>query len=106
MLNIKPGIVIHQLTDLPYGLDLKQMDAAIPRNALLRTEDTRNLAAAAIASGVKRMISQSIAWAYASGPTSYTETDPLDISAAGARSISIGGVAALESCTLSSPPLT
>src|SRR5215475_10251430 len=59
-----PEILIHQLTDLPRGLDPAQMGAAVARNARIRTEGTRNLVAAAVAAGARRFIAQSIAWAY------------------------------------------
>jgi nucleoside-diphosphate-sugar epimerase len=103
--EIGPGIVIHQLTDLPPGLDPAKMAAATTRNARIRREGTRNLVAAARNAGVKRMIAQSIAWAYAPGPEPHAEADPLDTGADGARGISVGGVAALEEAVLQSPPL-
>jgi nucleoside-diphosphate-sugar epimerase len=74
----RPDIVIHQLTDLPPGLDPAQMQAGRVRNAHIREEGTRNLIAAAVAAGAKRMIAQSIAFAYAPGPTPYREDAPLD----------------------------
>jgi nucleoside-diphosphate-sugar epimerase len=75
--EIRPEIVIHQLTDLPYALDASQMTAALVRNARLRDEGTRNLVAAAVHAGAKRLIAQSIAFVYADGSKPYTETDPL-----------------------------
>src|SRR5262249_15270400 len=59
-----PRIVIHQLTDLPFGLDPAKMEEGRIRNARLREIGTRNLVDAAVAAGAERMISQSIAWAY------------------------------------------
>jgi nucleoside-diphosphate-sugar epimerase len=97
--------VIHQLTDLPPGLDPKQMAAAIPRNARIRSEGTRNLVAAAVAAGARRLVAQSIAWAYAPGSEPHAESDPLDAAAQGDRGISVQGVMALEERTLHSPPL-
>jgi nucleoside-diphosphate-sugar epimerase len=72
-----PEIVIHQLTDLPYALEASQMTAALVRNARLRDAGTRNLVAAAVHAGVKRMIAQSISFIYEDGPTPHRETDPL-----------------------------
>jgi len=43
----RPQVVIHQLTDLPPGLDPARMADSIPRNARIRSEGTRNLVAAA-----------------------------------------------------------
>ncbi|QPC91073.1 NAD(P)-dependent oxidoreductase [Mesorhizobium sp. INR15] len=102
----KPDILIHQLTDLPAGLDPARMGEAVARNARIRDEGTRNLVAAARAAGARRLIAQSIAWAYAPGPEPHAETDPLDGKAEGNRGISVGGVIALENQVLGSPPLT
>jgi nucleoside-diphosphate-sugar epimerase len=49
--EIRPEVVIHQLTDLPYALDASKMTAALVRNARLRDVGTRNLIAAALHSG-------------------------------------------------------
>ena len=72
-----PEVVIHQLTDLPYALDTSQMTAALVRNARLRDEGTRNLVAAAVHAGARRLIAQSISFIYAEGPTPHRESDPL-----------------------------
>lgn len=103
--SARPDIVIHQLTDLPAGLDPSRMGEAIVRNARIRDEGTRNLVRAAIAAGARRMVAQSIAWAYAAGPEPHTEADPLDSGAQGDRGISMAGVIALEKWVLQSPPL-
>jgi nucleoside-diphosphate-sugar epimerase len=81
----RPEIVIHQLTDLPPGLDPARMAQATARNARIRMEGTKNLVAAALAAGTRRLIAQSIAWE--------------------AQGLSAEGVAALERQTLQSPPL-
>jgi len=101
----KPDIVIHQLTDLPRGLDHSQMEQAIRRNARLRSEGTRHLVDAANAAGARRLVAQSIAWAYAPGPEPHAESDPLDVDAEGIRAVSVGGIVALERAVLESPPL-
>ncbi len=74
---IRPDAVIHQLTDLPYALEPSRMADALERNARLRDEGTRNLVAAAVEAGAKRLIAQSIAFIYAEGPAPHVETDPL-----------------------------
>src|SRR3546814_20134412 len=81
------------------------MDEAIIRNARIRDEGTRNLVQAAIAAGVRRVVAQSIAWAYAPGPEPPSEDDPLDTEAEGGRAVSVRGVAAMETCVLNAPPL-
>lgn len=100
-----PDVIIHQLTDLPTGLDPSRMKEAIVRNARIRDEGTRNLVHASIAAGATKLIAQSIAWAYAPGPEPHVEDDPLDLDAEGDRSVTVQGVAALERWTLESPPL-
>ncbi|WP_027060058.1 NAD-dependent epimerase/dehydratase family protein [Mesorhizobium loti] len=103
MVAVRPDIVVHQLTDLPAGLDPSRMGEAIVRNARIRNEGTCNLVAAAVASSVRRMVAQSIAWAYAPGPEPHGEGDPLDGGASGNRGISVGGVIALENSVLNAP---
>lgn len=105
VLAAKPDIVIHQLTDLPPGLDPAKMVDALVRNARIRDEGTRNLLQAALAAGARRMIAQSIAWIYAPGTTPHLESDPLNAEADGSYNVSIAGVVALETQTLQSPPL-
>lgn len=101
----KPDIVIHQLTDLPPKLEPELMAAALPRNARIRDEGTRNLVRAAQAAGARRLIAQSIAWIYAPGPTPHSESDPLKTEPDGTYNVTIAGVIALERQTLQSPPL-
>src|SRR5262249_22492938 len=64
----RPDIVVHQLTDLPPGLDPDRMAEGTRRNARMRGEGTRNLVAATLAAGAHRLVAQSIAWMYAPGP--------------------------------------
>lgn len=73
----KPDTVLHQLTDLPDGLNPAEMEAALVRNARIRDEGTRNLVRAARAAGVKKIIAQSIAFVYAAGNEPHDETAPL-----------------------------
>ena len=100
-----PDVVIHQLTDLPPRLEPELMAAALPRNARIRDEGTRNLVRAARAAGARRLIAQSIAWIHAPGPTPHAEDDPLTTAPDGSSGVTIAGVVALERQTLQSPPL-
>jgi len=77
VVRAKPDCVIHQLTDLPPALDPAKMAEALHRNARIREVGTRNLVAAALAAGAKRMVAQSIAFAYAPGTMPYREEAPL-----------------------------
>ena len=93
----RPSQVIHQLTDLPPGLDPERMAAARLRNAQLRDVGTRNLLSAARACGVERVIVQSVAFVYAPGVMPYREEAPLDTESPDeGRRITALGVASLE----------
>lgn len=105
VLAAKPDIVLHQLTDLPPGLDPARMADALIRNARIREEGTRNLIDASIAAGARRLIAQSIGWMYAPGPQPHAEDDPLDHAAEGPRGVTLTGVISLETQTLRSSPL-
>jgi nucleoside-diphosphate-sugar epimerase len=87
--------VVHQLTSL------STVDLAA--NARLREVGTRNLVDAALAAGVRRIVAQSIAWAYEPGADPATEKAPLDLGAAGPRQTTVAGVAALESAVREAP---
>jgi uncharacterized protein YbjT (DUF2867 family) len=56
----RPDLVMHQLTDLPD--DAADIPAWAAANSRIRTEGTANLLAAALAAGGARMLAQSIAW--------------------------------------------
>jgi nucleoside-diphosphate-sugar epimerase len=102
----RPDVIIHQLTDLPDVLDPKQMADTLTRNARLRIYGTANLVAAGHAAGVRRLIAQSIAFAYADGPEPHRETDPLVAAEGDAPSaITARGVRALEEIVLNVPTI-
>jgi len=105
VLEAHPDIVVHQLTDLPPGLDPSQMTEGTQRNARMRSQGTQNLVAAALGAGVRRLVAQSIAWMYTPGNEPHSEDDLLDIDAGGTRAITVAGVATLERLTTSSPPI-
>lgn len=77
LLEIKPDIVYHQLTDLPDGLDPDKMEEALVSNAKLRVEGTKNLVTASTKAGVSKMIAQSIAFVYEPGVLPHTEESSL-----------------------------
>ena len=104
VLSARPDIVIHQLTDLPLGLDPRLMPEARIRNARLRENGTRILVSAAIAARAKQFIAQSISFAYAPGVMPYVEDAPLNVaSAEEAASLSARAVASLEQQVLGGP---
>jgi len=104
-MRLKPQVVVHQLTDLSLLADPATRDEALARNARLRIEGTRNLVDAAVASGARRMVAQSIAWVYAAGREPHAETDPLDLQAEGVRARTVEAVATLERLVTQTPGL-
>jgi nucleoside-diphosphate-sugar epimerase len=90
-----PDVVIHQLTDLPRELDQARLAKAYAGNARLRIEGTRNLIAAAQAVSARRLIVQSIAFAYAPGREPHPETDALNL-ADPVRAATVKGAAEME----------
>lgn len=96
----RPDVVIHQLTDLPQRLDPERAAEALERNSRLRIEATPNLVEAARAAGARRLIAQSIAFAYALGPAPLRESDRLGIGADGVRGMVVRGVVALETAVM------
>lgn len=102
MVEARPEVVMHQLTDLPRVLgDEAQLAAAYPRNARIRTEGTRNLVAGAKAAGARRFIVQSVAFAYAPGKEPHTEAEPLN-TADGPRAPTVRAAANMEQQVLNS----
>lgn len=103
VITANASIIVHQLTDLPDVLDPKLMDEASARNAHMREVGTRHLVAAARAVRAARLVAQSIAFAYAPGPTPYREDAPLNLNGAGRAGVSARGVASLEEQVLAAP---
>jgi nucleoside-diphosphate-sugar epimerase len=89
-------VVIHQLTDLALLADAARRSEAFERNAHIRTIGTANLVAAALMAGARRLVAQSISFAYAPGREPHPESDPLYLDAPGTRAATVRGVAALE----------
>ncbi len=83
-----PDVVIHQLTDLG------ERDFAA--NSRLRAEGVPNLVDAAKASGVQKMISQSISWVYAAGEQPAHEDEALDANAPDPRGHTVRAAAHAE----------
>ena len=105
VVRARPEIVIHQLTDLAGPLDPGRREEMLARNARLRIEGTANLVAAAIAAGARRLIAQSVAFAYAEGPEPHAETDPLASGESGPGAVTARGVRALEQAVLGAPEI-
>jgi len=88
LIETQPDVVMHQLTALSSG--------DINDNSKIRIDGTRNLVDAAKYVGVKKIIAQSISWAYEPGDTLATEETPLDTNASLPRKKTIDGIISLE----------
>jgi 2-alkyl-3-oxoalkanoate reductase len=102
--NTKPDIVIHQMTSLPKRIEPSEVATQLAENDRLRVLGTRNLVSAAQAAGCKRVIAQSIAFAYEpSGTGLKAETDLLYGAAPKAFNGMIASVVSLERAVLKGP---
>jgi nucleoside-diphosphate-sugar epimerase len=100
---VRPGVVVHQLTDLSSAPGTPGYPAAQEANRRLRIEGTRNLVQAAKRAGAFKIVAQSIAFAYAPGEGVRSEDDSLDIAAEGTRASTVQGIVALEREVLKTP---
>lgn len=98
----RANVVVNQLTDIPDAINPRKMAEQFETNDRLRTEGTRNLMQAAEAVGARRVVSQSIAWAYAPTEGLWSEGDRLWDEAPGPWGRSVAAVRALEEATLGS----
>jgi 2-alkyl-3-oxoalkanoate reductase len=77
LVSAAPEVVVHELTDLPANIDPRKAGQQLANNDRIRDEGTRNLVAGAVAAGARRMVAQSIAFAYRTDGGVKTEDDPL-----------------------------
>lgn len=78
--SAEPEVVVHQMTALAGGIDIRRFEKSFAQTNELRTRGTDLLLAAARETGARRFVAQSFAgWPYAreGGPVK-TESDPLD----------------------------
>ena len=102
MADASPDAVIHQLTSLPPRLDFAD-PSVFDANNLVRIEGTRNLVDAALATGARRVVAQSIAFVYApTGDRIKDEDAPLFTDAAPPFGGVVAAVAELERLVTSS----
>ena len=64
MRNAEPEVVVHELTALPAAIDPRKLEEQLAPNDRIRTEGTRNLVRAAQSAGARRIVAQSISFAY------------------------------------------
>jgi nucleoside-diphosphate-sugar epimerase len=101
----RPEVIVHELTALPDRIDFRKADTYAATNRI-RTEGTRNLIEAARAAGARRLVCQSIAFAYRmDGEGLKTEEDPLLSEAAGAFGSAVSALREMEAMVLGSDGL-
>lgn len=99
----EPEVIVHQLTAIPGGLDLRRFDRDFAPTNRLRTEGTDHLLSAGQAVGVRRFVAQGVcgygAYARAGGPVK-TEEDPLDLTPAREMRGTLAAIRHLEAAVL------
>ena len=101
-----PEVVVHELTSIPKVIDPRRVREQLATNDRLRVEGTRNLVEAALAAAVRRIVAQSIAFAYApGGETVKTEADGLYLDAPAAWVSTVRAIAELERLVTTAPGL-
>jgi nucleoside-diphosphate-sugar epimerase len=103
--SFRPEVVVNELTSLPKTANPLAIKRGFDLTSRLRREVSKTLVTAARAAGARRIVAQSISFAYRPGPGVRTETDPLWTDAKGQIGILTGSVATLESNTLGDPEL-
>jgi nucleoside-diphosphate-sugar epimerase len=104
--DVRPEIVVHQVTDIPKALEPGKTEEQFAANVLVRTTGTRNLVQAARAAGTRRIIAQSYAHVYAPiGGWIKIESDELDTGdhVPEGRRRNVDGVITLERAVLTTP---
>lgn len=92
VVDARPEVVIHQLTDLAAGFGA----AEVASTGRLREVGTRNLVAAALEAGARRVVAQSGAWLYADGPLPHDESHALRSPTERPEDAALRGVIELE----------
>jgi nucleoside-diphosphate-sugar epimerase len=98
--DARPEVVINQLTNLSPSANPVAARRGFDITSRLRREVSGALVDAARAAGARRVIAQSISFAYKPGPGLRVEGDPLWTDAGGQIGLLTASVAALESATL------
>jgi nucleoside-diphosphate-sugar epimerase len=97
VVEAEPEVVVHQLTALPASIDPRKIGVQFAANDRVRVEGTRNLVAAAVRAGARRIVAQSIAFVYEpTGAAVKVESDPLWTEAPHPFARSVAAVDTLE----------
>jgi nucleoside-diphosphate-sugar epimerase len=97
VVEARPEVVIHHLTDLPREMTPGSMKEGLARTDRVRTAGTANLIEAARTAEARRVVAQSVAFAYApEGSGLKDEADPLFVQAPPPFDANVGSVAELE----------
>ncbi len=102
VVGARPDVVVHLLTAIPARINPRRMARDFAANDRLREEGTRHLVAAARAAGARRLVAESIAFAYVPprggprGAPAHVESDPLALDAKPPWRRSVHALAALE----------
>jgi nucleoside-diphosphate-sugar epimerase len=97
--EVAPDAVVNMLTAIPARLHPRRAAAELAPTNRLRTEGTRHLLDAARAAGVRRVIGQGLAYAYAPGPGLANEDEPLWRRPPRAFAPALAALRALEAAT-------
>jgi nucleoside-diphosphate-sugar epimerase len=96
VLDARPEVVVNQLTKLPTSASPRALRQGLAKTGELRSVVSRSLAQAAAAAGARRVVAQSISFAYRPGPGMRVEDDPLYLDGPAQIRHLVEPVAALE----------
>jgi nucleoside-diphosphate-sugar epimerase len=99
----RPDVIVHQLTAIPAGLDMRHFDRDFALTNRLRTDGTDHLLSAGQAVGVRRFVAQGVAgygaYARTGGPIK-SEQDPLEVTPAREMRETLAAIRHLEHAVL------
>jgi nucleoside-diphosphate-sugar epimerase len=98
----RPDVVVNQLTNLSQTSNPRAIKQGFERTGRLREQASRTLVEGAAQAGARRVVAQSIAFAYRPGPGTRGEDDPLYLDGPAQISGLAGSIDQLEKATLGS----
>lgn len=103
--KVRPDVIINELTSLPKHYATSDMKAAAERDARVRLEGNKNLVAAALQTGVRRILVQSTGFWYGPGDGLASESAPFAMGASPAIAAGSQRYADLEAMVFGRPDL-